>query len=68
MSPTLEAETGPRWDRTVPVWAELGSEILCYVSGTFITCDLPVIRYRCHSDKKSAPKQAQMDGGEEGRI
>ena len=31
MSPTLEAETGPRWDRTVPVWAELGSEILCYV-------------------------------------
>jgi len=30
MSPTLEAETGPRWDRTVPVWAELGSEILCY--------------------------------------
>ena len=31
MSPTLEADTGPRWDRTVLVWAELGSEMLCYV-------------------------------------
>ena len=33
MSPTLEAETGPRWDRSVLVWSELGSDNLCYVTG-----------------------------------
>ena len=34
MSLTLEADTGPRWDRTVPVWAELEAVwyvVLCHV-------------------------------------
>ena len=41
------------------------------IFGIAQACDViakRVIRYRCQSDHKSAPKQAQMDGGEEGRI